>query len=83
MAFFVPLKQFSVDSLMSHCQSYRQKNFQIIKMRVQARKIDCNRHRPSHLERFQSYANTASQVIGVAHSMYNVGKVVAPYLAAL
>ena len=51
-------------------------------MRHTPRPIDCGRHHPMSVERFQSYANTATQVIGVAHSIYKAGKFIAPIIAA-
>ena len=80
---FVHLKLFCVASPMCPSPSCRPRESQMkVKMRHTPRRIDCGRQHPTSVERFQSYANTASQVIDIAHSLYKAGKVIVPIVAA-
>ena len=51
-------------------------------MRHHSKPIERTRHGPGTLERISGYWDTASKVVGVAHGIYQVGRTVAPYVAA-
>ena len=51
-------------------------------MRHQPRRIERTRHAPGVVDRIAGYWDTATKIAGVAHGIYQVGRAVAPYVAA-